>query len=67
MTKGNWERRAEMSLIRRTEAKEKKASKSDTTKINTESILQKECYANATCEETIAGIRNASSYMMVLR
>jgi hypothetical protein len=41
MTKGNWERRAEMSLIRRTEAKEKKASKSDTTKINLESILQK--------------------------
>ena len=41
MTKGNWERRAEMSLIRRTEAKEKKATKSDTTKINTESILQK--------------------------
>lgn len=30
-----------MSLIRRTEAKEKKASKSDTTKINLESILQK--------------------------
>ena len=41
MTKGNWERRAEMSLIRRTEAKEKKASRSDTTKINLESILHK--------------------------
>ena len=41
MTKGNWERRAEMSLIRRTEAKEKKASKNDTTKVKPESILHK--------------------------
>ena len=41
MTKGNWERRAEMSLIRRTEAKEKKASRNDTTKIKPESVLQK--------------------------
>jgi hypothetical protein len=41
MVQGNWERRAELSLLRRTAAKEKKALKNDTTRINPEGVLQK--------------------------